>query len=123
MENQVAADVTRRLQKTDSSERALKKFDKNEPYEPKKPVFNRSTFSPDLRAKIKDYVTQNPTLTLVEYIRKIPLTCKPPALCKLLVKMDLRCYKAPRKEFLTRSHKEMRIIKAREWVSCLFQNI
>lgn len=146
MENRnVALAINRKTQRTDSIERAkiafcygngmsvdqiaeevgrsrvcvyrwLNRLNKQEPFEPKKPVFNRTSFDQNLRTKIKDYVLANPTLTLEEYIKKIPLNCVPSTLCKLLIKMKLPSYKAPRREFLNQGHREIRMIKAIDWV-------
>lgn len=146
MENRnVALPINRKTQRTDSSERAkivflygksmsvneiakeigrsrvcvyrwLKKWINKEPFEPKKPIFNRSSFDEALRTQIKDYALANPTLTLQEYIKKIPLNCAPSTLCKLLVKMKIRSFKAPRKEVLNQSHREIRLLKTTDWV-------
>ena len=96
--------------------RWTKRFSSEQPYEPKKPNLQRSMFTDELKEQIKEYVMANRGQTLNEYIANIQLNCKKSALCKVLLKMGLNSCKAPRKEFMNNSHREIRLIKAQNWV-------
>lgn len=99
--------------------RWTKRLASEDSYEPKKPKLDRSMFTDEVKNKIKDYVMANREKTLEEYIKNLQLKCKKSALCKELVKMGLRSRKAPRKEFMNNSHRQIRKTKAEDWVSYL----
>lgn len=96
--------------------RWTKRLSSGESYEPKKSALQSSMFTEELKNKIKEYAIANREQTLDEYIKNLKLNCKKSALCKVLVKMGLRSCKAPRKEFMKKSHREMRLTKAESWV-------
>ena len=74
-------------------------------------------FTNELKAKIKNYVMEHRGETLDEYIQNLQLNCKKSAFCKIFLKMGLDSFKAPKKEQITESHREIRLIKAQEWVN------
>ena len=96
--------------------RWTKRFSSGEDYEPKKPNLQRSMFNDTLKARLKEYVLANRGQTLNEYIANLQLTCKASVLCKVLLKMGLGSYKAPPKDQISETHREIRLIKAQEWV-------
>lgn len=97
----------------------IKRLTSGEEFEPKKQSVKRTMFTDVLKNQIREHVTAHFCSKLEEYINDIGINCKKSALCKELVKMDLRAYKAPKKELLKDSHVQIRLIKAQNWVNKL----